>query len=81
MIWHGPCFVSYSVWKNLKDFIRLFGIRPNLAEDADEVAAHGAAYAAVIHLEDFFLGVDSVAKGRIHAGWAKSKKRRNNHLS
>ncbi len=29
-----------------------------VAEDADEVAAHGAADAAVVHLEDFFLGAD-----------------------
>ena len=29
-----------------------------VAEDADQVAADGAADAAVVHLEDFFLGVD-----------------------
>ena len=27
-------------------------------ENADQVAAHGAADAAVIHLEDFFVGID-----------------------
>jgi hypothetical protein len=27
-------------------------------DDADEIAAHGAADAAVVHLEDFFLGID-----------------------
>jgi hypothetical protein len=29
-----------------------------VAEDADQVAAHRAAEAAVVHLEDLFLGVD-----------------------
>ena len=29
-----------------------------VAEDADQVAADGAADAAVVHLEDFFLGAD-----------------------
>jgi len=29
-----------------------------IAEDADQIAAYGAADAAVVHLEDFFLGVD-----------------------
>ena len=28
------------------------------ADDADEIAAHGAADAAVIHFEDFLLGID-----------------------
>ena len=27
-------------------------------DDADEIAAHGAAHAAVVHLEDFLVGAD-----------------------
>ena len=30
-----------------------------VAEDADEIAAHGATDAAVVHLEDFLVGVDN----------------------
>ena len=30
-----------------------------IADDTDQVAAHGAADAAVVHLEDFFVGVDN----------------------
>ena len=30
----------------------------HLAEDADEVTADGAAYASIVHLKDFLLGVE-----------------------
>jgi hypothetical protein len=33
----------------------------HLAENADEVAAHGAADAAVVHLEDLLLCVEPIA--------------------
>jgi hypothetical protein len=32
--------------------------RDEAVENADEIAAHSAADAAVVHLEDFFLGID-----------------------
>jgi len=32
--------------------------RNEIPENADQVAAHGAADASVVHLEDFFLGID-----------------------
>jgi len=31
---------------------------PQEGEDADEIAADGAADAAVVHLEEFFVGLD-----------------------
>ena len=39
-----------------EDVVELVLAFEEFAEDADEVAAHGAADAAVVHLEDFFLG-------------------------
>ena len=41
-----------------QDVVELVAPLHQVAEDADQVAAHGAADAAVVHLEDFFLGVD-----------------------
>ena len=41
-----------------QDVVELVLPLHQVAEDADQVAAHGAADAAVVHLEDLFLGVD-----------------------
>ena len=41
-----------------QDVVELVLALEQVAEDADQVAAHGAADAAVVHLEDFFLGLD-----------------------
>jgi hypothetical protein len=43
-----------------------------LGEDPDEVAAHGAADAAVVHLEDVFGGLEALLHERIvHSHLAK----------
>ena len=41
-----------------QDVVELVLALEELAEDTDEIAADGAADAAVVHLEDFFLGLD-----------------------
>ncbi len=41
-----------------EDVVELVAPLHQVAEDADEVAADGAADAAVVHLEDLFLGAD-----------------------
>jgi hypothetical protein len=40
------------------DLVELVAALHQVAEDADQVAAHGAADAAVVHLEDLLLGVE-----------------------
>ena len=41
-----------------EDVVEAIAALHELAEDADEVAADGAAEAAVVHLEDFLVRVD-----------------------
>src|SRR5258707_3759925 len=40
------------------DAIELVSTRDQITENADQVAAHGAADASVIHLENLFFGID-----------------------
>jgi hypothetical protein len=40
------------------DAVELVATLHQVAQDADQVAAHGAADAPVVHLEDLFVGID-----------------------
>ena len=41
-----------------QDPVELVAPLDQVSQDADQVASHGAADAAVVHLEDFFVGID-----------------------
>jgi hypothetical protein len=45
-----------------------------IANDANQIAPHGAANAAIVHFKNFFIGIDLQNTSRNHRGYLAAKR-------